>query len=120
MARITLPLEPFNSLLELSIGHETDATNLPDQEDFDAELDLAEPEVADEIKLDVGDAPDFAKTFTTTDSESVDPVRLYLRDVETERLLTAAEEVSYSRLAQAGNEAARQKMIVCNLRLVIK
>ncbi len=120
MARITLPLEPFNSLLELSIGHETDATNLPDQEDFDAELDLAEPEVADEIKLDVGDAPDFAKTFTTADSESVDPVRLYLRDVETERLLTAAEEVSYSRLAQAGNEAARQKMIVCNLRLVIK
>ncbi|MHB8920140.1 MAG: RNA polymerase sigma factor RpoS [Halothiobacillus sp.] len=120
MARIAPPPEPFNSLLELSIGHETDATNLPDQEDFDAKLDLAEPEVADEVELNVGDAPDFAQTFTTADSESVDPVRLYLRDVETERLLTAAEEVGYSRLAQAGNEAARQKMIVCNLRLVIK
>lgn len=59
-------------------------------------------------------------TFSASDSESTDPVRLYLRDVETERLLTAEEEVVYSRRAQGGDESARQKMIVCNLRLVIK
>ncbi|WP_082922925.1 RNA polymerase sigma factor RpoS [Halothiobacillus diazotrophicus] len=74
----------------------------------------------DEDSLETEEAPDFAQTFSADDSESPDPVRLYLRDVETERLLTADEEVHYARKAQAGDEAARQKMIVCNLRLVIK
>jgi len=53
-------------------------------------------------------------------SDEPDPVRLYLNDIETEQLLTAEEEVYYSRLAKKGDEAARRKMIVCNLRLVVK
>ena len=65
-------------------------------------------------------AADLASNFNVDDSEAPDPVRLYLRDVETERLLTPKEEVDYARRAQAGEEWARQKMIVCNLRLVIK
>ena len=65
-------------------------------------------------------AADLANNFNVDDSEAPDPVRLYLRDVETERLLTPQEEVEYARRAQAGEEWARQKMIVCNLRLVIK
>ncbi len=66
------------------------------------------------------ESAEFARTFNVDDSESPDPVRLYLKDVETERLLTPAEEVDFARRAQAGEEWARQKMIVCNLRLVIK
>ena len=92
-----------------------DGRDVPDV-DESASLELADAEV--EV-VDV-ETPDFAQTFSADDSESPDPVRLYLRDVETERLLTAEEEVLYSRKAQAGDESARQKMIVCNLRLVIK
>ncbi|MGC9455986.1 MAG: RNA polymerase sigma factor RpoS [Halothiobacillaceae bacterium] len=58
--------------------------------------------------------------FAAGAAEGVDPVRLYLNDIETERLLTPEEEVHYARLAQSGDPAARRKMIVCNLRLVVK
>lgn len=77
-------------------------------------------ELDDDIDSPESNEEVVATTFSASDSESADPVRLYLRDVETERLLTAEEEVIYSRRAQSGDESARQKMIVCNLRLVIK
>lgn len=84
--------------------------------------DPAETEVASGAARKAGPsgASEFARNFSVADSETPDPVRLYLKDVETERLLTPAEEIDFSRRAQAGEEWARQKMIVCNLRLVIK
>jgi RNA polymerase nonessential primary-like sigma factor len=45
---------------------------------------------------------------------------LYLKEIEFSPLLTPEEEVYYGRLARKGDEAARRKMIVCNLRLVVK
>jgi RNA polymerase nonessential primary-like sigma factor len=57
------------------------------------------------------------QTRRTTD---VDPTRMYLSEIEVSPLLTAEEEVHYSRLAQKGDNAARDKMIECNLRLVVK
>ena len=53
-------------------------------------------------------------------SEAHDPTRLYLSEIGASPLLTAAEEVHYSRLAQKGDEAARKHMIESNLRLVVK
>ena len=53
-------------------------------------------------------------------STDIDPTRLYLSEIEVSPLLTAEEEVYYSRLAQKGDSAARDKMIECNLRLVVK
>lgn len=53
-------------------------------------------------------------------SANLDATRLYLNEIEASSLLTAEEEVYYARLAQAGDEAARKKMIVSNLRLVVK
>jgi len=53
-------------------------------------------------------------------SESHDPTRLYLNEIGASPLLTAEEEVRYSRLAQKGDEAARKRMIESNLRLVVK
>ncbi len=50
----------------------------------------------------------------------LDATRLYLNEIGASKLLTAEEEVYYSRLAQKGDEAARRKMIECNLRLVVK
>jgi RNA polymerase nonessential primary-like sigma factor len=91
-----------------------DSVELDDQLVVD-DSDLSDGEDLPELH-DVG----VTTTFCASDTGAADPVRLYLRDVETERLLTAEEEVMYSRQAQNGDESARQKMIVCNLRLVIK
>lgn len=49
-----------------------------------------------------------------------DPTRLYLSEIEGSPLLTAEEEVFYSRKAQNGDAGARDTMIECNLRLVVK
>ncbi len=53
-------------------------------------------------------------------AESHDPTRLYLNEIGASPLLTAEEEVMYSRRAQKGDEAARKRMIESNLRLVVK
>ncbi len=50
----------------------------------------------------------------------LDATRLYLNEIGFSPLLTAEEEVYYSRLSLAGNECGRQRMIESNLRLVVK
>ena len=49
-----------------------------------------------------------------------DVTRLYLNEIGVSRLLTAEEEISIARRIQAGDHAARQRMIESNLRLVVK
>ena len=50
----------------------------------------------------------------------MDATRLYLNEIGFSPLLTAEEEVFYARLAQAGEESGRRRMIESNLRLVVK
>ncbi len=50
----------------------------------------------------------------------MDATRLYLNEIGFSPLLTAEEEVHYSRLAQKGDESGRKRMIESNLRLVVK
>ncbi|MCW8929532.1 MAG: RNA polymerase sigma factor RpoS [Gammaproteobacteria bacterium] len=50
----------------------------------------------------------------------MDATRLYLNEIGFATLLTAEEEVKYSRMAQKGIEEGRKRMIECNLRLVVK
>ena len=59
------------------------------------------------------------KTSSRRASDS-DPTRLYLKEIEISALLTAEEEVYYARLSLKGDTKARDKMIECNLRLVVK
>ena len=49
-----------------------------------------------------------------------DAIQLYLKDIEANPLLSPKEELYYGRLVKKGDELARKKMIVCNLRLVVK
>lgn len=49
----------------------------------------------------------------------LDPTRQYLDEIGSSPLLTADEEKYFARLAQSGDEAARQRMIESNLRLVV-
>lgn len=53
-------------------------------------------------------------------NHSFDPTNMYLREIGFSPLLTAEEEVKYGRLAKKGDPKARHKMIVSNLRLVVK
>ena len=53
-------------------------------------------------------------------TREVDTTHLYLKEIEYSPLLTAAEEIKYATAAQAGDVAARHKMIESNLRLVVK
>ena len=50
----------------------------------------------------------------------LDPTRQYLDEIGISPLLTADEEKYYARRARRGDEAARQRMIESNLRLVVK
>ncbi len=50
----------------------------------------------------------------------LDPTRQYLDEIGASPLLTADEEKDLARRARDGDEPARQRMIECNLRLVVK
>ncbi|NOX76603.1 MAG: RNA polymerase sigma factor RpoS [Gammaproteobacteria bacterium] len=50
----------------------------------------------------------------------LDATRLYLGEIGFSPLLTAEQEVEIGRLIQKGDQAARQRMIESNLRLVVK
>lgn len=83
-------------------------------------LDEEEAEEEDE-KLEK-DVTDNEKKFTpgAISASQLDATRLYLNEIGFSPLLTAEEEVYYSRKLLKGDEAARKKMIECNLRLVVK
>jgi len=76
-------------------------------EDEDIEEDLPE-------EGEVMDVPSESR------DEIFDAASLYLKEIGYASLLTAEEEVSLSRRIQQGDEAARQRMIESNLRLVVK
>ncbi|MDX8383118.1 MAG: sigma-70 family RNA polymerase sigma factor [Ghiorsea sp.] len=52
--------------------------------------------------------------------KSLDPINLYMKDIARHSLLTAADEIELSLQVQQGDDAARQRMINANLRLVVK
>jgi RNA polymerase nonessential primary-like sigma factor len=60
------------------------------------------------------------RKLTRSTTGDMDATRLYLNEIGFATLLTAEEEVKYSRMAQQGIEEGRKRMIECNLRLVVK
>jgi len=83
----------------------------------------ADPDVPETLSRQAG-KPAAAKNTRTRElhpvSDNHDPTRLYLSEIGGSPLLTAEEEVYFSRRAQTGDETARQRMIESNLRLVVK
>lgn len=62
----------------------------------------------------------FATKRGTSPNTDFDPTQMYLNEIGFSPLLTATEEKKYARQAKKGNKKAREKMIECNLRLVVK
>ena len=106
---------------------ETAATD----EDFEAEVELEE-EFAD-VDDELVDASDSASSVGEPAAEEksrfaagevapgdIDATRLYLNEIGFSPLLSADEEVMFSRAALRGDKAARKRMIESNLRLVVK
>jgi len=97
-----------------------------DVADSEAEVDFSEAQdSADKpakAKISASAAKGSAKIQNTEDvtSSQMDATRLYLNEIGASELLTAEEEVYFSRKAQKGETAARQRMIESNLRLVVK
>ena len=61
-----------------------------------------------------------ARRRQSSHPQELDATRLYLSEIGFSPLLTAEEEVYYSRRALRGDESARKRMIESNLRLVVK
>ena len=74
-------------------------------EDFD---DIPEREELDYDALDILEGVD-----------TEDPVRVYLKEIGTVPLLTPEEELALAKQKAAGDEAAKQRLIEANLRLVV-
>ncbi len=120
---------PPEELVE-NLVEDREAADLDDEDDsVEAETAVSDDDEDESDDDDVTESEKFTerrkpetdrrKTTTRRSSDS-DPTRLYLKEIEVSPLLTAEEEVYYSRLSLKGDTAARDKMIECNLRLVVK
>lgn len=78
----------------------------------------ADDEVEVELAPEVGDEEETQNEGKA--ERSLDATQLYLSEIGFSPLLSAEEEVYYSRRALRGCEASRQRMIESNLRLVVK
>jgi RNA polymerase nonessential primary-like sigma factor len=96
----------------------------------DEEMDLMEDELVLEPRS-VSDRDDSAEADTDESKgkglprreaaePTLDATQIYLNEIGFSPLLSAQEEVYFSRRAQRGDDAARSRMIESNLRLVVK
>jgi RNA polymerase nonessential primary-like sigma factor len=93
-----------------------------DEKDLLDSGDEDEEEIKEEAEVYEADAETEVTTFTAgaVSDGQLDATRLYLSEIGFSPLLSAEEEVFYSRMAQRGEEAGRKRMIESNLRLVVK
>jgi RNA polymerase primary sigma factor len=89
------------------------------------EVDTSEPVLELLPALDVPEEaeeeeePDNAFLSENDRLQSSDPLKLYVRQIGDGRLLTPSEERELARRKDLGDEAAKRRLIECNLRLVM-
>ncbi|WP_420807485.1 RNA polymerase sigma factor RpoS [Alteromonas flava] len=97
-----------------------------DNASIDAELDIAVDEPDESTLREAQDSETSEKTSDDTSlsneefTKTLDATQLYLGEIGFSPLLSAEEEVYFARKALKGDEASRKRMIVSNLRLVVK
>ncbi len=81
--------------------------------------DSGVPSLADDWKSVVTDADEPEPLASSEPAFDEDSTRTYLREIGRHRLLTGHEEIELARSVRLGNWSARQRLIQCNLRLVV-
>ena len=97
----------INKAVESKPQEEINVVDMP--ADLKAEDVLAEEPETEEVVISQEDQP-----------KNLDATQLYLGEIGFSPLLSAEEEVYFARRALKGCEASRKRMIVSNLRLVVK
>ncbi len=100
--------------LDGNVNNDSHATVVESDDDEEGVVEVDGEKITDRRK------PVDRRKTPARRATDADPTKLYLKEIEVSPLLTAEEEVYYSRLALKGDTAARDKMIECNLRLVVK
>jgi len=103
-----LPMD--NEDLSIESGEETQADQTDDFLEPDPEALAAEEEELEEEE----------EVRVPVEEHFDDAIKLYLRDIQKTKLLTADEEKELAGRIALGEKAARDKMIESNLRLVVK
>ena len=94
-------------------------TRLP-QDDLEV-IDMPADMKADETLVNDAELENDRAIFSQDDQpKNLDATQLYLGEIGFSPLLTAEEEVYFARRSLKGCEASRKRMIVSNLRLVVK
>ncbi|MEG3766579.1 RNA polymerase sigma factor RpoS [Alteromonas sp. 14N.309.X.WAT.G.H12] len=88
------------------------------QEEF--EQNTPETKTGTKLKSNRGNAVDDNAFSQEEPPKNLDATQLYLGEIGFSPLLTAEEEVYFARRALKGCDASRKRMIVSNLRLVVK
>jgi RNA polymerase primary sigma factor len=91
-------------------------TNLDEVEHTEPALELLP---ALDVVEEEEEEPDNAFLSDTERLQSADPLKLYVRQIGDGRLLTPVEERELARRKDLGDEAAKRRLIECNLRLVM-
>jgi RNA polymerase primary sigma factor len=92
---------------------------------FEADIRAVESNAAEQLfdstddETSAGDEPAPRERLDLAGPSADDPLKLYVRQIGDGRLLTTAEERELARLKDAGDEAAKRRLIECNLRLVM-
>ena len=109
--------ERVNCIIDDDLLEDTEDTEEVDVDvdvdvDLDGEADVL-PDFTDEVAF-----PSFQRGKRL--AKVMDATQIYLSEIGFSPLLSAEEEVYYSKLALKGDVSARKKMIESNLRLVVK
>ncbi|GAB60076.1 RNA polymerase sigma factor RpoS [Rheinheimera nanhaiensis] len=103
------------------MGQKSDDDVLEFKEDELSEETLLEDEIEPDAAALASEDSSTDDIFTRDDSQkTMDATQIYLGEIGFSPLLSAEEEVYFSRLALKGDQAARKRMIESNLRLVVK
>jgi RNA polymerase primary sigma factor len=92
---------------------------------LEADIRAVESNAAEQLfdstddETSAGDEPAPRERLDLAGPSADDPLKLYVRQIGDGRLLTTAEERELARLKDAGDEAAKRRLIECNLRLVM-
>lgn len=100
---------------------ETDTITITDEAFEEADIDVeVEVETPIETEWDIHEEVEAIGKAKSSRKQDSDPTQLYLVEIGSSPLLSAEQEVYYARLARQGDEKARNHMVRCNLRLVVK